>query len=60
VAVPAGISDITLRYEPLSLRVGFWISIAAFVVALAALIWCGIGIRRPPAAGAEQEAHHSA
>jgi hypothetical protein len=60
VAVPAGISEITLRYEPLSLRAGFWISIAAFVVALAALIWCGIGIRRPPTAGAEQEAHLSA
>jgi hypothetical protein len=39
IALPAGDHVVTLRYEPLSLRLGLWISGLAFLAFLAAALW---------------------
>ena len=39
IALPAGDHVVTLRYEPLSLRLGLWISGVAFLAFLAAALW---------------------
>jgi hypothetical protein len=39
IALPAGEHEVTLRYEPLSLRLGLWISGLAFLAFLAAALW---------------------
>jgi hypothetical protein len=39
IALPAGDHEVTLRYEPLSLRLGLWISGLAFLAFLVAALW---------------------
>ncbi|MCA9877160.1 MAG: YfhO family protein [Thermomicrobiales bacterium] len=39
IALPAGDHEVVLRYDPLSLRVGLWLSGAAFAAFLAAALW---------------------
>ncbi len=39
IALPAGEHEVILRYDPLSLRVGMWISGLAFLAFLAAALW---------------------
>ena len=39
IALPAGDHVVTLRYDPLSLRLGLWISGFAFLAFLAAALW---------------------
>jgi hypothetical protein len=39
IALPAGDHEVTLRYDPLSLRLGLWISSLAFLAFLAAALW---------------------
>lgn len=39
IALPAGDHEVVLRYDPLSLRVGLWISGLAFLAFLAAALW---------------------
>ena len=39
IALPAGDHVVTLRYDPLSLRLGLWISGLAFLAFLAAALW---------------------
>ncbi len=50
VPIPAGQHTVTLRYDPLSLRVGLWVSGIAAVAMLASfavLGWSWVGKRRP-------------
>ncbi len=49
IALPAGEHQVELRYEPLSLRLGFVVSLVAHVALVAALLvgaWWAIGARR--------------
>lgn len=39
IALPAGDHEVTLRYDPLSLRLGLWITGLAFLGFLAAALW---------------------
>lgn len=46
VAVPAGEHVVELRYEPVSLRVGIWVSAGAIAIVATVWIWYGLVVRR--------------